>query len=139
MVGGALFVLVTIETTFVRPKLFEALLARPLAWVFTALAVAGVAGGIRAYARGLDRLALLASSAVIGGLLAATATALYPTLLHSTLDSRRSVTAMEALSAPYGLGVALVWWPIAFALAATYLAFTFRSNQEKIRSEPDEH
>jgi cytochrome d ubiquinol oxidase subunit II len=135
--GAALFVLVTVETTFVRPQLFDALLARPLAWTFTALAAAGVAAGIRAFARGHDRLALLASSAVIGGLLGATATALFPTMLHSTLDPARSVTAHQALSAPYGLRVALVWWPIAFALAVTYVALTFRTNQEKIRSEPD--
>jgi hypothetical protein len=59
-------------------------------------------------------------------------------MLHSTLDPSRSVTAHEALSAPYGLRVALVWWPVAFALAATYLAFAFRSNQEKIRVEPEQ-
>jgi cytochrome d ubiquinol oxidase subunit II len=135
--GGALFVVVTLETTFVRPELFAALLERPLAWLFTALALAGVVGGARAYAHGNDRMTLLGSSAVIGGLLAATATALFPTMLHSTLDPARSITAHGALSAPYGLKVALVWWPVAFALAATYVAFTFRSHQEKVRSEPD--
>jgi len=135
--GGALFVVVTLETTLVRPELFRALLERPIAWFFTALALAGVVGGARAYAHGNDRMTLLGSSAVIGGLLAATATALFPTMLHSTLDPARSITAHGALSAPYGLKVALVWWPVAFALAVTYVAFTFRSNQQKIRSEPD--
>jgi len=135
--GGALFVVVSVETTFVRPELFAALLERPLAWVFTALALGGVAFGVRAYSRERDRLTFLASSAVIVGLLGATATGLFPTMLHSTLDPACSVTAHQALSAPYGLKVALVWWPIAFALAATYLAFAFRSHQEKIESEPE--
>jgi len=137
IVGGALFVVVTAETAVVRPELFEALLRRPLAWAFTALAVAGVVFGVQAHAREHDRRTFIASAAVLGGLLAATATALFPTMLHSTLDPARSVTATQALSAPYGLKVALVWWPVAFALAVTYLAFAFRSNREKIRSEPE--
>jgi cytochrome d ubiquinol oxidase subunit II len=137
MAGGVLFVIVTIETTFVRPELFDALLSRPLAWAFTALALAGIVGGMRAFAKQHDKLTFLASSAVLAGLLGATATALFPTMLHSTLDPSRSVTAHQALSAPYGLRVAVVWWPIAFALAVTYFAFAFRANQEKIRSEPE--
>jgi cytochrome d ubiquinol oxidase subunit II len=132
--GGVLFVIVTIETTFVRPELFDALLGRPLAWLFTAIAATGVVLGARAYTRGDDRLGFVASSAVIGGLLAATATALFPTMLHSTLDPARSITAPQALSAPYGLSVAVIWWPVAFALAVTYLSFAFRSHQDKIRS-----
>jgi cytochrome d ubiquinol oxidase subunit II len=135
--GGVLFVVVTIETTFVRPELFATLLGRPLAWVYTALALGGVIGGARAYAHNSDRLAFVGSSAVLVGLLGATATALFPTLLHSTLDPSHSVTVDKALSAPYGLRVAVVWWPIAFALAATYLGFAFRANQEKISSEPE--
>lgn len=137
LAGGALFAIVTLETAFVRPELFEALLGRPLAWCFTALAIAGVFGGMRAFARQHDRLTFVASCAVIAGLLGATATALFPTMLHSTLDASRSVTAHQALSAPYGLKVAIVWWPVAFALAVTYLALAFRANQEKIKSEPD--
>jgi cytochrome d ubiquinol oxidase subunit II len=132
--GGVLFVIVTVETAFVRPELFEALLRRPLAWLFTALAVAGVLGGARAYARGQDRLGFVGSSAVIAGLLAATASALFPTLLHSTLDPARSVTAQQAISAPYGLRFAIIWWPVAFALAVTYLSFAFRSHRDKIQS-----
>jgi cytochrome d ubiquinol oxidase subunit II len=135
IVGGGLFTVVTIETYFVRPGIFDALLHRPLAWAFTAVSLAGVVGGARAYAHRHDKLTFLGSSAVLVGLLGATATALFPTMLHSTLDPSRSVTAEQALSAPYGLRVAVVWWPIAFALAVTYLGFAFRANQEKIRTD----
>jgi len=137
MVAGALFVVVTIETAFVRPELFPSLVARPLAWAFTALAIGGVITGARAHARNQDALGFVSSSAVLAGLLGATAAALFPTLLHSTLDPSRSVTAEQALGAPYGVSVAIIWWPIAFALALTYLAFAFRANQEKVRSEPE--
>jgi cytochrome d ubiquinol oxidase subunit II len=121
----------------VRPELFDALFGRPLCWVFTALALGGAVGGVRAFAKEHDRLTFVASSAVLAGLLGATAAALYPTMLHSTIDPARSVTAEQSLSPPYGLKVAVVWWPIAFALAVTYFAFAFRANQEKIRSEPE--
>jgi cytochrome d ubiquinol oxidase subunit II len=135
--GGVLFVVVTAETASVRPELFESLARRPLSWVFALFAVAGIAGGARAYQRGNDRLGFVASSAVVGGMLAATAAALYPTMLHSTLDPARSMTAPEALTAPYGLGVGVAWWPVALVLALAYLAFNFRSNQEKIRISSD--
>jgi cytochrome d ubiquinol oxidase subunit II len=137
MVAAGLFLIVTLETTLVRPGLFASLLHRPLAWAFTTVALAGVIAGARAHTRGQDALGFMSSSAVLAGLLGATATALFPTLLHSTLDEARSVTAEQALSAPYGLGVAVVWWPIAFAIAVTYVGFTFRANQDKLRSEPE--
>jgi cytochrome d ubiquinol oxidase subunit II len=79
-----------------------------------------------------DPLAFLGSSAVIAGLLGAAAVALYPTLLYSTLDPRHSLTAEAALSPPYGLKVALVWWPIAFALAVSYFTSVFRANRGRI-------
>ena len=59
---------------------------------------------------------------------------LYPTLLLSTLVPDASITADAALSAAYGLSVALAWWPIAVALAFGYVVFTFRSNRERVRS-----
>jgi len=134
LVGGALFVLVSAQTAMIRPELFRALAARPLAWLFVALAVGGAIMSARAHRREADHLVFVGGALLLGGLLAATAVGLYPTLLHSTLAPQASITAPTALSAPYGLSVAIAWWPIAVALAALYVAFTFSANREKIRS-----
>lgn len=138
IVSAGLFVLVTLETMSVRPELFAALASRPLAWLFVALALAGIVAGARAHRREQDARVFLGSSAVLAGMLAATATALYPKLIHSTLSATSSITAAEALSGPYGLSVALAWWPVAFALAVTYVAFTFRSHREKLSAPTEE-
>jgi cytochrome bd ubiquinol oxidase subunit II len=132
LASGALFVLVTFLTAGVRPELFPALATRPLAWFFSAVALGGAILGARAHRREQDARVFLGSSALLFGVLAATATALYPVMLRSTLAPSASITAQEALGAPYGLSVALAWWPIAFALAVSYLAFTFRAHRGKV-------
>jgi len=134
LVGAVLFVLVSGETALIRPELFAALATRPLAWPFAALAVFGAVTSARAHRREADHLVFVGGALLLGGLLGATAVGLYPTLLRSTLAPAASITAPAALSAPYGLSVAIAWWPFAVALAVLYVVFTFSANREKIRS-----
>jgi cytochrome d ubiquinol oxidase subunit II len=134
LVGAALFLLVTLETTLFRPELFAALAARPLAWLFSAVAIAGAVLGGRAHRREQDGLVFLGGAALVGGLLAATAVGLYPTLLHSTLAPAASLSAESALSGAYGLTIALAWWPVALVLAVSYFTFMFKKNAGKIRT-----
>lgn len=135
VVAAALFALVSVETAFVRPELFGSLAARPLAWPFVALSVLGAVMSARAHRREADHLVFVGGAVLLAGLLGATATGLYPTLLRSTLAPEASVTAQAALSARYGLTVALAWWPIAAALAVGYVVFTFRAHRERVRSD----
>jgi cytochrome d ubiquinol oxidase subunit II len=133
-VGAALFVVVSIETATLRPELFAALAARPLAWLASLVAVAGAVLAGRAHLRDRDGLVFLGSAALVGGLLVATAVALYPTLLRSTLAPEASLSAETTLSGRYGLGVALFWWPVAFVLAVSYFTFMFKKHAGKIRT-----
>jgi cytochrome d ubiquinol oxidase subunit II len=134
--GALLFVVVSVETAALRPELFGALAARPLAWLGSLVAVAGVVLGIRARGREQDGRAFLGSAALLAGLLAATAVALYPVLLRSTLEPAASLSAQSTLSSPYGLRFALVWWPVALLLALGYFTFMFRKHAGKIQAEP---
>jgi cytochrome d ubiquinol oxidase subunit II len=134
LVGGVLFVLVSIETAAVRPELFAALARRPLAWFATLVAAAGAGLGARAHRREEDGLVFVGGAALLGGLLAATAVALYPTLLYSTLAPEASLSAEATLSGSYGLSLALVWWPVALLLALSYFTFMLRKQGDKIRS-----
>ena len=134
-VALALFILVTVETAFVRPELFYAISRRPLAWPFVLLSLAGGVFFPRALHAARPSFGFLASSALIAGLLFATAVGLYPTLLHSTLDATSALTAGDAIAPRYGLFVALVWWPIAFSLVLGYFTLAFRANRDKVGSD----
>jgi cytochrome d ubiquinol oxidase subunit II len=136
LVTGALFALVTLETFAIHPALFRSLAARPLAWLFAGVAVGGALLGVRAHRQERDHLVFVGGAALLGGVLAATATALYPALLRSTLSPEATISAEAAVGARYGLTVALAWWPFAAALALGYVVYTFRANRERIRVDP---
>ena len=132
-VTAGLLIVVTVQTHFVRPGLFRAMVDRPLAWP----AVALIAAGFWALWTGLrgssERRALAGSCAVIVGLLSAAAIGVFPVVLHSTLDPAYSMTAYDGATAGRGLFVALIWWPIAFALAVTYALVVFRRFSGKVQ------
>jgi len=137
MASGALFALVTLETVLIRPELFTAFGKRPLPWAFALAAVSGALLAARAYRRNQDFRVFVGSTLTLGGVLAATAALLYPTLLRSTLVPAASLDASAVLSAPYGLRVATIWWPPAFILAVGYLVFAFRVNRDKLKPNAD--
>lgn len=130
-------ILVTLATWRVQPALFAALARRSWAWPLPLVAVAGLAGGIRASRRGHDRVAFFASAALLAGLLLATAAALYPVLLRSTVDPAFDVTAATAATGRRGLTLGLCWWIPALVLAVAYFAYLFRSFSGKVRELHD--
>ena len=100
--------------------------ARPWAFPFVAVAIAGAWGAFRFPRLGRDLAAFLSSSAFLLGMLAATLAGQYPFWLRSTLDPSFSLTALNSASDHYGLRVALTWWPVGIALIAVYYTFLFR-------------
>ena len=122
-----LFGVVSVATHFVRPEFFHSLATRPLAWVAGGGALFGVA--LVVYQPATNGRRFIGSCLVIAGLLGALAVAIFPTLLHSTLDARHSLTLGQAVSGDYSRRVALYWWPLAFMLAVAYLALAFRAHR----------
>jgi cytochrome bd-type quinol oxidase subunit 2 len=121
----------------VRPELYTAMVARPAAW----LAVAVVLAGAWALFTGLrgpreDR-AFAGSCAVIAGLLAGAAASVFPVMLLSTLAPEHSITAYNGAAATRGLGLALLWWPIALVLAFGYFTVLLRNYRGKVRPADD--
>jgi cytochrome d ubiquinol oxidase subunit II len=88
----------------------------------------------QAHRRRFDRRAFLATSALLASLLAATAAALYPVILRSTIDARYDVTAASAATGHRALVVGLTWWIPALVLAVAYFAYLFRSFAGKVRA-----
>ncbi len=128
----ALWVVATAATAWVRPEVFAGLVARPWAFAFVALAIAGAGGAIWFLRSGRDLAAFLSSSAFLFGMVAATMAGQYPFWLRSTLDPSFSLTALNAASDRYGMIVALSWWGVGIALVVCYFTYLFRSMQGKV-------
>lgn len=130
----ALWLAATLATASVAPGIFRALPGRPLADVSTALLLAGLVGSFVARRRGHDLVAFLGSSAFLLGVLAATAAAVYPTWLRSTVEPGYSLTAINGAAGPYALRVGLYWWPVGFVLAVAYSAVLFRLHRGRAQA-----
>ena len=131
----AVFVLmpvITLATAVVRPELFTEMIQRPLAWIAVVMAVAGSALVINCQRHGLEFRSFVGGCAFIAGLLGAAAVSVFPVMLHSTLDPAHSLTAYQGAVDGPGLGLALIWWPVALILSLGYGAYVFRQFRGKV-------
>ncbi len=119
------------------PRLVSGLAARPLAWATTALAIGGLAVSFFARRRGRELAAFLGSAAFLLGVLAATATAVFPVWLRSTVDPGFSLTAHAHAASPASLTAGLWWWPFGFVLALVYATVLFRLHRGKAQAAPE--
>jgi cytochrome d ubiquinol oxidase subunit II len=133
--SAALFVVGTAATVPVQPGLFAALAARPWSWALVLIALSGLTAVPIAHRRGAELIAFLGSSTFLAGVLAATASGLWPTLLPSAIDPRFSLDARASATGAHGLAVGLVWWTLAIALAVAYFAYLFRSMRGKVPAQ----
>ncbi len=124
---------ITLETAIVRPELFTEMMRRPLAWLAVVLAVSGSLAIVIGQRRERELLAFLGGCGFIVGLLGAAAASVFPVMLHSTFDSAYSITAQAGAVGGDGLGLAIVWWPVAMALSVAYFIVVFRQFGGKVR------
>jgi cytochrome d ubiquinol oxidase subunit II len=129
---AALFILISVETQFVRPDLIDHLLGRPTAWLAIAVAVLGAAVLISSRRGLLDGRAFLGSCALIAGVLSAAGAALFPVFLRSTLSPSFDLDALHQPRNSIAMKFALGWWPFAFALAISYFVNVFRANRARV-------
>jgi cytochrome bd ubiquinol oxidase subunit II len=123
----------TIATARIAPEIYAGLAARPLAWLATAVFIAGLVTSLVARWRGNDLVAFLGSGAFLLGLLGATVASIYPTLLKSTLDPAWSLTAENAAASPRALALGIAWWPVGLLLAVVYTAIVFKLHRGKVQ------
>ena len=121
-----LWVVSTAATVWVRPEALAGLAARPWAFGFVAMSAGGLWGTYRFPGRGRELAAFLSSSAFLLGMVATALAGNYPYWLRSTLDPAYSLTASNALSGRYGMGVALTWWTLGILLTTGYFIYLFR-------------
>jgi cytochrome d ubiquinol oxidase subunit II len=132
---AGLFILVSIETKFIRPDLIAHLLERPTAWLAIAVAVFGASVLISSRRGLLDGRAFLGSCALIAGVLAAAGAALYPVFLRSTIAPSFDLDALHQPRNSIAMKFALGWWPFAFALAVSYFVNVFRANRARASAD----
>lgn len=125
-------VVIAVETWLVRPSLVGDFVRNPAAWFFGLVTLVGVAMVVTGIRAGHELRSFLGSGAVVVGLLAAGATAIFPVILYSTLDPWQSLTASETAASAGSLRFALIWWPIAGLLAFSYLAYISRHFAGKV-------
>ncbi|HKK26573.1 MAG TPA: cytochrome d ubiquinol oxidase subunit II [Gemmatimonadota bacterium] len=132
VVGGTL--LITALTWWVQPLVPRHLGERPWAWVFPALALAGLAAIRRALAARKDLPGFLGSCAFLAGMLASAAVSLYPYVLPS-VGPGPGLTVHTAAAARSGLAIGLAWWIPGMALALAYVVFLYRRFRGKVSLE----
>jgi cytochrome d ubiquinol oxidase subunit II len=130
------FILISIETHYVRPELASQMAASPLAWLAIVALLVG-AGVVFASLRARQEMrAFIGSNMVIGSLLAAGAATIFPVILYSTLSPDYSLTAQNTATTPHNMELALLWWPFAFALTCAYWWFVSRKYTGKVPLTP---
>ncbi|HEX4997897.1 MAG TPA: cytochrome d ubiquinol oxidase subunit II [Terriglobia bacterium] len=145
LAAGRLFPLVvalwlgtTVVTASMFPRLFAALGDRPIAWLATALFLAGIIVSFFARRSGRDLLAFVGSAAFLLGVLGATAASMYPTLIQSASDAALSLTTENAAASVDSLRKGLLWWPVGFVVAIGYFVVLFRLHRGKARVKREE-
>jgi cytochrome d ubiquinol oxidase subunit II len=132
---GALLGLVVVATAIVvlrAPAFAPSVADRPWLWPLPLLSL-GAAWSVRRYLRDGRRLAaFLASCVFIASMLVATAGALFPTILRSTVDPAYTLDTRCA-TPDHALTAGLALWAVAACLAVSYFAYLFRQFRGKAK------
>jgi len=130
-VVAVLWPIVTLATIRVNGMFLRSLSGRPLAWVFAAAALCGLATVFVGLSRGRSLAAFLGSCLFLAGLSSATATSVYPTMLRATGAEALSITADTAGGDPQGLRIALGWFAVGLPLVLFYFIVVWRLHRGK--------
>jgi cytochrome d ubiquinol oxidase subunit II len=131
-----LTVLTTWATFRIQPDIAESFRQRPLGWLLSLLAAAGLLG-VRWLLRRdeNDRRAFSASCAYLGGMLTSVVWGIYPSVLPASTQPAYALTIDNASAAHYGLRIGLLWWTLGMVLASGYFVFLYRRFSG--RSQPE--
>lgn len=135
--AAPLFVAISIESWEVRPDVPGHAIHNPFCWLGLLIVVLSAKVLISGLATRREVRAVVGSSFILVGLLVTGAAAIFPVMLHSTLVSENSLTAYAVASSHSALLMALIWWPIGFALTTTYFIFISRRYAGKVGVKQD--
>jgi cytochrome bd ubiquinol oxidase subunit II len=129
---AVLWPVMTAATVYVNPRTLATVPHRPLAWLAVTVALGGLIAVVIGTRTGRTLGAFLGSCAFLAGLLAATATAVFPVMLRALGDEALSLTAYNSSVPDSSLWTALTWWIVGFPLALVYFVVVFRVHAGKV-------
>jgi cytochrome d ubiquinol oxidase subunit II len=135
--AALLLVVISALSAVVRPDVLGHALHNPCWWLGLLVVCAAVVVLVSGLVTRREMLAFIGSNLLLGSLLATSAAAIYPVVLHSTLAPENSLSAYDVAAGAKSLTYAAIWWPIAFALAAAYFAFVSRRYAGKVSVQRD--
>jgi cytochrome d ubiquinol oxidase subunit II len=135
--AAPLLVVISAESAVVRPDVLGHAIYNSCWWLGLLVVCAAVAVLAFGLVTRREMLAFVGSNLLLGGLLATSAAAIFPVVLHSTLAPENSLSARAVAAGANSLAYAAIWWPIAFALAAAYFVFVSRRYAGKVSVQRD--
>ena len=132
-----LLMIISAESAVVRPDVLGHAIHNPCWWIGWLVVCAAMIVLFSGLTRRREMLAFAGSNLLLASLLATSAAAIFPVVLHSTLAPENSLNAYDVAAATNSLVYAAIWWPIAFALAATYFVFVSRRYAGKVSVQRD--
>jgi len=132
-----LLFVVSLESWYVRPELVATMLTNPVVYMGILVILVSAGALISGLLNKHEMRAFLGGNFLIIGMLATGGAALFPVMLHSTLDPANSMTAYNSAAGPSSLAIAAIWWPVAFILTCTYFIFISRHYYGKVSVKRD--
>src|SRR5262249_23422608 len=132
-----LLLIISAESAAVRPDVLRHAIQNPYWWLGLLLICAAVVALFSGLVMRHEMLAFIGSNLLLASLLATSAAAIFPVVLHSTLAPENSLSAYDVAAGANSLAYAAIWWPIAFALAAAYFVFVSRRYAGKVSVQRD--
>jgi cytochrome d ubiquinol oxidase subunit II len=122
-------------TLYIRPTVLDNYKHYAIGYLVPLIVFASLAAIIYGIRNSQYKVAFVASSLYIVGMLVGAAFALYPVVLPSSNDPARSLTIYSTAAAHHGLTVGVTWWSLGMLLTLTYFTFLFRMFRGKVRLE----
>ena len=122
-----------VATYFVRPDVIANYGRHKIGLLVPVIVFGSLGAMIWANPKGKEKLAFVASSLYIAGMLVGAAFALYPVVLPAR-DPQYSLTIYNTAAGAHGLSVGLVWWSLSAVLAVAYFVFIYRMFAGKVQA-----
>ncbi|MGB9073849.1 MAG: cytochrome d ubiquinol oxidase subunit II [Terriglobales bacterium] len=123
-----------IVTYFIRPEIMVNYSRHPAGALIPVVVFGSLAVVLWAAPKGprQEKIAFLASSVYLAGMLVGAAFALYPVVLPAR-DPGYDLTIYNTAAANHGLSIGLTWWTIGAVLAVAYFVFIYRMFRGKVQ------
>jgi cytochrome d ubiquinol oxidase subunit II len=121
-----------LATFFIRPEIMMNYGQHKVGILVPIVVIASLALMLWANPKGKEKLAFIASSLYIVGMLVGVAFALYPVVLPAR-DHQYDLTIYNTAAGAHGLNVGLIWWVLAAVLVVAYFVFLYRRFRGKVQ------